>query len=215
MTLQHLYSLLYDFKPVILLIMLFAPWVALGICMAVPGKREEPFVLSCNLAMAAVSLLMTIGYMWYLMHSAGMTKIVQQMDILLVLAPCYYVCVSLWVTRQRLPLTQIPAFRAIQGLALISAGYLGLAWLLSRLRIVVFSFLPLHFLVLMVLGLLAVVYMGYRRLTGTDINASNTGPSSRSGSRQGNSSAPPSTPAGASIDDELEALRRDLDNGNS
>ena len=71
MTLQQLYSLLADYKPIILLVMLFAPWVAWGICIAVPGKKEEPFVLSCNLVMATISLLLTVGYMWYVTSTGG------------------------------------------------------------------------------------------------------------------------------------------------
>ncbi|MGD1898131.1 MAG: hypothetical protein ACFB16_14395 [Phormidesmis sp.] len=201
MTLQQLYSLLADYKPVILLAMLLAPWLALGICIAVPGKKEEPFVLSFNLLMATLSLLLTAGYVWYATHTAGVDRIVQEADLLLILAPFYYVGVSLWVTKQRIPLSQIPLVRAIQGLALIAAGYMGLVWLLSKLRIVLFSFLPLPFLVLLLLGLLAVGYMGYQRITGEDLPAS----ASR---RPGTS--PPRTPE-TSIDDELEALRRDLE----
>ena len=149
--------------------MLFAPWVAWGICAAIPGKKEEPLILSCNLMMATVSLLLSVGYLWYITQTAGTGGFVQDVDILFVLAPCYYMAVSLWVTRQRLPLAQVPAARAIQGLALVGAGYLGLAWLLSKLRIVLFSFLPFPLLVLIVLGLLSVGYMGYQRVTGADL----------------------------------------------
>jgi len=199
MTLQQFYSLLSDYKPAILLLMLLAPWLAWGICVAVPGKKEEPFVLSCNLVMATVSLLLTIGYMWYATSTGGVNKVVQDVDILFVLAPCYYVGVSLWITRQRLPLAQVPAARAIQGLALIGAGYLGIAWLFSKLRIVLFSFLPAQFLLLILFGLVAIGYMGYQRATGADLTSA--------ASNRPSTSPPPES----SIDDELEALRRDLD----
>lgn len=205
MTLQQLYSLLADYKPAILLLTLLAPWVAWGICVAVPGKKEEPFVLSCNLVMATISLLLAVGYMWYVTTTGGANKVVQDVDILLVLAPCYYVGVSLWVTRQRLPLAQVPAARAIQGLALIGAGYLGLAWILSKLRIVLFSFLPVQFLLLILLGLIAVGYMGYQRLTGADVT-------STPGQRPTGAPSSPFASTESSIEDELEALRRDLDN---
>ena len=205
MTLQQLYSLLADYKPIILLVMLFAPWVAWGICIAVPGKKEEPFVLSCNLVMATISLLLTVGYMWYVTSTGGAGKVVQDVDILFVLAPCYYVGVSLWVARQRLPLAQVPAARAIQGLALIGAGYLGITWILSKLRIVLFSFLPAQFLLLILIAFFAVGYMGYQRVTGKDLASTADRRSADSASRPFSTSEP-------SIDDELEALRRDLDN---
>ncbi|MGD1865576.1 MAG: hypothetical protein ACFB0D_13565 [Phormidesmis sp.] len=205
MTFQQLYSLLYDYKPAILLLMLLAPWLSWGICVVVPGQKEEPFVLSCNLVMATVSLLLTAGYMWYTTSTGGINKVVQDVDILLVLAPCYYVGISLWITRQRLPLAQVPAARAIQGLALIGAGYLGIAWLFSKLRIVLFSFLPAQFLLLILLGLVAIGYMGYQRITGQDLT-------STSNSQSAGAPPTPFSTSEPSIDDELEALRRDLDN---
>ncbi|MEL6554587.1 MAG: hypothetical protein AAFQ63_14125 [Cyanobacteria bacterium J06621_11] len=210
MTLQQFYSFLYDTKLVLLFLMLFGPWIAWGICVAIPGKKEEPFVLSCNLGMATISLSLTVGYVWYLAHTAGLNQVVQDVDILLVLAPCYYVGVSLWVTRQRLPLSQVPAARALQGLALIGAGYLGLAWLFSKLRIVLFSFLPFPLIVFVVLALLAVGYMGYQRITGQDLQGENI----RAKVPSKSSTSSPFSSA-SSIDDELEALRRDLDNDNN
>lgn len=212
MTLQQAYTLLTDYKPVILFAILVAPWLALGICIAVPGKKEEPFVLSFNLFMATASLLLALGYVWYATSTTGVDKIVQEADILLMLAPCYYVGVSLWITRQRLPLSQVPAFRAIQGIALIGAGYLGLVWILSKIRILLFSFLPFPLLVLFILGLVSVGYLGYQRLTGKDVNAAER-PRDNASSSANRPSSSSSSP-GSSIDDELEALRRDLEDRN-
>ena len=82
---------------------------------------------------------------------------------------------------------------------------MGLAWIMSKLRIVLFSFLPAQFLLLIVLGLVAVAYMGYQRITGADLS-----PTARR--RPPSSPRSPFSPSEPSIDDELEALRRDLDN---
>ena len=61
MTFQDLFSLLVQYKPLLLGIMLFAPWVALAICVVIPGQKEEPFVLSFNLGMALLSLVLAVG----------------------------------------------------------------------------------------------------------------------------------------------------------
>ena len=200
MTLQSLFTLVVEYKPAVLLLLFFAPWVALALCMVIPGRQEEPFILSFNLGMACLSLLMAVGYLLYATNTGGWARVVQEADILLVLAPCYYVGVSLWVTRQRLPLEQVPAFRAMQGLALIGAGYLALAWFLSKIRFLIFSYVPFPVLVVLFLGLLGVVYVGYLRLTGKDTeHSATTGPSAGG------------TAAGANgIEDELERLRRDI-----
>ncbi|NEQ52189.1 MAG: hypothetical protein F6K11_18955, partial [Leptolyngbya sp. SIO3F4] len=143
----------------------------------------------------------------YATNAGGWTRVIQEADILLMLAPCYYVGVSLWVTKQRLPLEQVPAFRAVQGLALIGVGYLGVAWFLSKIRFMIFSYVPFHVLVALLLGLLGVMYFGYLRLTGKDTEQSNRSDSYRGGSDQANAAA-------ESIDEELERLRRQSRNPN-
>jgi hypothetical protein len=165
MTFQQLFILFNDYKPVVLLIILSAPWLALSICIAIPGQREEPFVLSFNLGMSIICLLMTLGYLLYATNNGGWTRVIQEADILLLLAPCYYVSVSVWVTKLRLPLSQIPLIRAIQGLALIGAGYLGVAWFVSKIRILALTFVPYQVWALFILGLLSIGYLGYLRLT--------------------------------------------------
>lgn len=201
MTFQDLFSLINQYKPLLLGIMLFAPWLALGICVAIPGQKEEPFVLSFNLGMALVSLLLAIGYLLFATHNGGWAKVMAEADILLMLAPCYYVGVSFWVTKQRLPLSQVPVARMVQGLALIAAGYLGLAWILKSMRILVFSFIPFQYLLLLLIGLAGTVYFGYLRVTGADTRNAST-------QHKGNPDA-----GTRSIDDELNALRRNRNKG--
>ncbi len=204
MTLQALFTWFVNYKSVILLLLFFAPWLALGLCVAIPGRREEPFILSFNLGMAFFSLLLAIGYLMYATSSGGWVKVIQEADILLMLAPCYYVGVSLWVTKQRLPLEQVSAFRAIQSLALIGVGYLGIAWFLSKIRFLIFSYVPFQFLVILLLGLLGVMYFGYLRLTGKDTKQSDRSDFPRSNSARSDSA----------IDEELERLRRQINNPN-
>ncbi|MEM9213144.1 MAG: hypothetical protein AAGD25_02260 [Cyanobacteria bacterium P01_F01_bin.150] len=209
MTFQDFFTLLNDYQPLILLWILAAPWIALGICIAVPGQKEEPFVLSLNLGMALISLLLTVGYLLFATHNGGWTRVFQEADILLLMAPCYYVGISLWVTKQRLPLHQVPVVRMVQGAALMATGYLGVAWFLSKIRIHVFSYIPFQYLLLLILGLVAVAYLGYMRLTGEDVKFSNTQTVGRKA--MGRRSNPPHS-SYRSIEDELDTLRRDLDN---
>ena len=204
MTLQEIYALIYDNRLGLSLLMFLLPWLALGICVAVPGDREEPFVLNVNLFMAILSLSLSAGYVWYTTNAGGWNKVVQETDILLLLAPLYYVGVSLWISKQRLPLSEIRVYRAVQGVALIGAGYLGLSWIMSKIRILILTFMPFQVLVFLVLGLIGVAYLGYLRLVGSDakpVNHSYAHASPR-GRRQRRSEK--------SIDDELEELRRNL-----
>jgi hypothetical protein len=203
MTLQEIYTLIYDCRFAVLLVMLLLPWVALGICIAIPGDQEEPLILNLNLSMAVLSLFMVVGYVWHATHTAGWNKVVRETDILLLLVPFYYVGVSLWVTRQRLPLSEMPVYRAVQGLALLGAGYLGLSWLLSKIHILVLTFMPFQFLIGLILGLIGVAYLGYLRLTGADVS-----PAEHRGAASRNSRRNRSSHTDTDIDDELERLKR-------
>lgn len=205
MTLQEVYALIYDNRLALLLAMLLMPWLALGICIVVPGDREEPWVLNINLFLAILSLFMAGGYVWYTSTAGGWNRIVQEADMLLLLAPLYYVGVSLWVSKQRLPLAEIRMYRAVQGAALIGAGYLGISWIMSKLRIYALMFIPFQAFMFLILGLIGVAYLGYLRLTGADTEPARSGSASRASSR-GRSRNRPSM----SIDDELDQMRRDL-----
>ncbi|NEO34742.1 MAG: hypothetical protein F6K36_31035 [Symploca sp. SIO3C6] len=131
------------------------------------------------------------------------------------LAPYYYVGVSFWVTRQRLPLSQVPVFRVIQGLALIGVGYLGVAWFLRKIRILVLSYIPFQYLLLLFFGLIGVMYLGYLRMRGLDQNRRTSTSSRSSSSRSPFSPSHDRDPQHPSpdntIDDELDALRRELE----
>ncbi|MEM1367433.1 MAG: hypothetical protein AAGG02_05310 [Cyanobacteria bacterium P01_H01_bin.15] len=207
MTLQALFTIFTAYKPAILVLLFLAPWLALGLCIAIPGKREEPFVLSFNLGMACLSLLMSLGYIMYATGNGGWTRVVEEADLLLILAPVYYVAVSFWVTKQRLPLEQVPAFRAVQGLAYVGIGYLGIAWFLSKIRFLVFSFIPFPLLLMLLLGLIGILYFGYLRITGKDTERA---------SRENSVDTEPvnTSPSTNSIDDELEQLRRNINKPN-
>ncbi|MGC1308861.1 MAG: hypothetical protein WA885_16665 [Phormidesmis sp.] len=164
MSLAALYSEILAYRIPIALLLFCSPWVTYLSCFVIPGKREEPFLLSFNLGLSTLSIAMLVGYLAYATNTGGWAKVVTQADILLLLLPIYHVAISLWLSRLRLPLQHIPAFRTMQGLLMLSATFLAFSWVLAKIRIVLFSFLPFGaFLGLMAL-LLACGYAGYRKL---------------------------------------------------
>ena len=202
MTLKELFLLFLQYRELILGLMLIAPWLSWLICVAIPGKREEPLVLNLNLGLALLIVLGEIGYVLYATNTGGWTKVVREADILLLLAPLYYVTVSLWLTRQRLPLEQLPAFRVLQGVGMIAIAYLVLSWIGSKLRLVLVSYLPFGFFLLLLASLFGLAYLGYLRLRGHEIGSDKSGSHGKSGStknRQLNQ-----------VEDELERMRREM-----
>ncbi|CAN1210613.1 hypothetical protein TUMEXPCC7403_10480 [Tumidithrix helvetica PCC 7403] len=166
---MSLETLFTEYRIPIIFLMLATPWLTYLICYAIPGKKEEPFVLSANLWLSVLSMLTLAGYLTYATHTKGWEMIVKQADAFLLFIPPYHLITSLWLSKQRLPLIEIPAFRTLQGLIVMAGVYMVLAWIASatRIYIIVFSFLPFP----MFLGFLALLvgigYLGYRRTFGT------------------------------------------------
>jgi hypothetical protein len=164
MTLEGLFLAIATYKVPIILGILAAPWLTYLICYFIPGQREEPFVLSINLGLAVLSLLMLSGYLAYATNTGGWQQVVTQADLFLLFLPPYYLIASLWISRQRLPLQLIPAFRTLQGLAMMAGMFLALSWLFSRIHLIFFSYLPLTAFLWLLAILLGIGYAGYRKL---------------------------------------------------
>ncbi len=165
MTFESLFTI---YRVPIILVMLGLPWLAYLICFVIPGRREEPFVLSANLAVSLVGMLALSFYLAYVTNTGGWRQFVQQTDIILFFLPLYHLSVSLWLSRLRMPLEMIPAFRVMQGIALMGLVFLFLSWLASRIYIVLFSYLPFaNFLGILAI-LVAIGYIGYLKTIGKD-----------------------------------------------
>ncbi len=203
MTLQELFRFFLEHRAIIVGLMLAAPWLSWLICLAIPGQQEEPLVLNLNLGLALLSLLGEVGYLLYATNLGGWSRVVSEADLLLLLAPLYYVGVSLWVSRQRLPLSQLPAFRVVQGLGMIAAAYLLLSWILSKIRFIFWSYLPLGFFLLLLAAIVGLAYLGYLRLRGHET-------SSEESYSHTNQSGFQKKQLNEGIEDELERLRKQM-----
>ncbi len=196
MTLKELFLFFLEHREIIVGLMLLAPWLSWLICVAIPGQEEEPMVLNLNLGLALISVLTEVGYLLYATNTGGWSQVVKEADLLLLLAPLYYVVVSLWVSRQRLPLSQLPAFRVLQGLGMIAAAFLLLSWIMSKIRLIFFSYLPLGFFLLLLASLASLAYLGYLRLLGHETASTHDRPKKKQLKDE--------------VDSELERLRRQM-----
>lgn len=207
MTVQDFFSFLTIHRTLVVIVLLCAPWLSLGITMAISDHRVQPLVLNFNLGMAFLSLFLALGYILYATHQGGWRKIVTEADILLLLSPFYYVGVSLWITRQRVSLADLSVVRIVQGLALITASYLGISWLLRKTHIIILARVSSSFLMVICLAFVGMAYLGYVLMTDSERYQTTNRPK-RSSKPQ--SPAQPSGSQNTSIDDELEELRRNL-----
>ncbi len=161
MTLETLFT---EYRFPIILLLLTTPWVAYLICYCIPTQREEPIVLSVNLWLSVLSMLTLTGYLAYVTNTGGWNQLVQQADVFLLLLPPYHLITSVWLSRLRLPLAMIPAFRTLQGLMMMGGIYLVFSWMASRIYIVFFSYMPFNSFLMILAVLLGIGYLGYRKV---------------------------------------------------
>ena len=166
MTLEALFSNIAVYRIPIILILLGSPWMTYLACYFIPGKKEEPYLLSFNLGLSMVSMLLLSGYLAYVTNTDGWQKVIKQTDILLLFLPTYHLIISLWLSSLRIPLKSIPAFRTLQGLTMLGAVFMVLSWLASKIHIVLFSNLPFSSFLGILAVLLGIGYVGYRKLFG-------------------------------------------------
>lgn len=164
MTIQGLFDTVIVAREPIILWLLTAPWLTFLLCLIIPGKREEPFLLSVNLTLAVISMLMLTGYLAYATNLGGWAKVVKQADLVLLILPPYYLVASLWVSKRRLPLNAIPAFRTLQGLMVIAGVFLIFSWIISRVYFVFFTRLSFPGFLVAIALLLGIGYWGYEKL---------------------------------------------------
>lgn len=166
MTLETLYMAIAAHPMPIVLVMLASPALTYLLCYFIPGRQEEPWLLSFNLGLSVISLLLLTGYLAYATNTGGWKQVIQQANVLLLLLPLLHLMLSLWLAKHRLPLEDIPAFRTLQGLAMMAGVYLVLSWLASRIYIIFFAFIPFHTFLGILAVLLAIAYLGFRRAFG-------------------------------------------------
>ena len=166
MTLEALFSNIASYHIPLILILLVSPWMTYLACYLIPGKKEEPYLLSINLGLSMVSMLLLSGYLAYVTNTDGWQKVIKQANILLLFLPPYHLITSLWLSRQRIPLQSIPAFRTLQGLTMLGGVFMVLSWLASKIHIVLFSYLPFSSFLGILAVLLGLGYVGYRKLFG-------------------------------------------------
>ncbi len=166
MTLETLFLQIVDYRDIIVFSLLLAPWLTWLICFLIPGYWKEPYILSLNLWFALITMLFWVGYLAYATNTGGWSLVVKQADFLLLFTPPYYLLTSLWISKQRIPLDFIPAYRTLEGFIFLAGAFLVLSWMLSRIRIIFFSSIPFSIFLVILGVILTLGYLGYRQMLG-------------------------------------------------
>lgn len=71
---------------------------------------------------------------------------------------------TILIIRNNVDLDRVPGFDKLSGLVLMISAALGIMWFVDRTRIIVFSYLPFYYVILIFLGLLLLIRVGWSRL---------------------------------------------------
>lgn len=90
---------------------------------------------------------------------------IMQTDLLLQVLPVFSMFLTVFILKKNINLEYIPGFDKIYALWMILFATMSIMWFLERIQIIVFSFLPFQYLLLAFLGLFAIMYFGWRKLS--------------------------------------------------
>ena len=88
-----------------------------------------------------------------------------QTDMYTQILPILTMAVTLAIMRRNVNFNHIPGFGKLSGLFIVIMAAFLVMWLLDKLKIFVFSYMPFHYLIFIFLGILFVVMLGWRKLT--------------------------------------------------
>lgn len=154
----------------LLIFMILSPWVAYFLCIIIPGKTEEPYILSANLFVSAIATLIFCVYLTFSLNRYGFRAIGREADLFLLISVPYHLILSINLSKKRLRLSEIPAFRIIRGGIIISIAFFILTSILDRVRIYFFSYMPFNTFLIIVGVVLFIGYLGWLEIFGDDSN---------------------------------------------
>lgn len=88
-------------------------------------------------------------------------------DLYTQIIPLVSMAATLLIISKNVALDEIPGFDKMSGLIVMVLGVLTLMWILDKTRIFVFTYLPFQYVILILVGLLLVVRVGWKRLLRT------------------------------------------------
>ncbi len=71
---------------------------------------------------------------------------------------------TLWLIKRNVPFEYIPGFNKISGLVMVTFAIIAVMWLLDRTHIFAVTFLPFHYVLLLLVGLFVFARLGLKKL---------------------------------------------------
>ncbi len=85
-------------------------------------------------------------------------------DVLIQILPILSMIVTLFTIRRFVSFDRIPGFDKISGLIIIISAIIMLLWFADKFRIIAFTYMPFHYLIIIFIGLLIAINWGLKKL---------------------------------------------------
>ena len=85
-------------------------------------------------------------------------------DLLLQVLPIVSMLLTFFIVKQQVRIESLPGFDRLGGLVLIISGAMAIMWFLDKVRIIAFTYFPIHYLLIIFVIFLVVIRFGWKRL---------------------------------------------------
>lgn len=165
MTLRELFDYLGTNPSILLAYFLFLPFTALIAGWMAKGEGHlSPwkYLYSVLVFAAAIPGIFALAFSIYLfLFERGS---LMNADVLVQILPMISMALTLGIMSRNVSFEAIPGFDRLSSLFTAILAVFGLMWLLDRTRIFAFVHIPVHYLLLIVIGLLVVFRFAFKRM---------------------------------------------------
>ena len=89
---------------------------------------------------------------------------IMETNIYTQIVPILVMFFTLWLIKRNVPFEFIPGFDKLSGLVLITFTILAVMWLLDRMHIIAFTYLPFQYILILLIGLFVLARYGLKQM---------------------------------------------------
>lgn len=120
------------------------------------------YLYSALVFMVAIPAILAVGfgvYKWLFERESIMNA-----NLLLQVLPIVSMLVTFFIVKRNVEIKNLPGFSRLSGLVMMIAATMSIMWFIDKVRIIVFSYMPIQYLLIIFLVLLFVIRMGWKRI---------------------------------------------------
>ncbi len=132
-------------------------------------EREEGhlppwnYLYSALIFMVSIPGILAIGlgvYKWLFERRSIMDT-----NVLLQILPIASMLLTFFIVKSQVKIDSLPGFYRLSGLVMMISAAMAIMWFIDKVRIIVFSYMPVQYLLIFLLVLLVIIRMGWRKMS--------------------------------------------------